>query len=307
MSHINHRTNIIDRNKEGTVSPIMTNAVKYLTPAIHKLIKIITNSNIKIDGDCVVAVAFQQQGIHTFKDLQMFANINEYENSLSTFKANDADLGTNSGTDVFIKTGIKMYIRWLLLWTRHRENNKCNDINRNNWETWTHDEFLEFKLAFWRGDITPRNDNFQHCQLDSKNSCKIDEDNNGYHVPCMIMSDINNVPSMITNDINNTNARAIDNINHVPCVNNNIKCNILDIPCANNNIKCNIHDTCAINYDIITLSKNNHQKHEVEPVPLSHQQNVTTLSKSARTQELLIKEASNMEKLMNNAIEMEQL
>ena len=105
---------------------------------------------------------------------------------------------------------------------------------------------------------------------------------------------------MSTNDINTTNARPIDNINHVPCANNNIKCNIHDT-CAIN------YDTCAINYDIIILNKNNHQKHEVEPIPLSNQQNVTTLSKSARTQELLIKEASNIEELMKNTIEMEQL
>ena len=72
MSRINTSTNIIGRNKEGTVSPIMTNSVKNLTPAIQKLIKVITDSNIKIDGDCVMAVAFQQQGIHTFKDLHMF-------------------------------------------------------------------------------------------------------------------------------------------------------------------------------------------------------------------------------------------
>ena len=98
---------------------------------------------------------------------------------------------------------------------------------------------------------------------------------------------------MSASDINTTNARAIDNINHVPC--------------GNNNIECNIYDTCAINYDIITLNKNNHQKHAVEPIPLSNKQNMTTLSKLAKTQELLIKEASDMENLMNNAIEMEQL
>ena len=97
----------------------------------------------------------------------------------------------------------------------------------------------------------------------------------------------------MNNDNNNKNARAIDKINHVPC--------------ANNTNKCDIHDPCTINYDIITLSKNNHQEHEVEPSPISNQLNVTTLSKSARTQELLIEEASNMEELMNKAIEMEQL
>ena len=199
--------------------------------------------------------------------------------------------------------GTKMYIRWLLLWTGYRKDNKDKDINWNNWKTWTHEEFREFKLACRRGDIRPnryaheprifRTDRtpgaknniimVQKCQIDgTKNSCASDESNNGYHVPCMS-----------NNDINTTNARVIDKINHVPC--------------ANNNIKCDIHDTCAINYDIITLNKNNHQKHGIEPSPLSNQQNVTTLNKSARTQELLIKEASNMEKLMNNAIEMEQL
>ena len=88
----------------------MTNSVKNLTPAIHKFIKIVTDSNLKIHCNCVIAVAFQQQEIHTFKDLQMFDFINEFENSFSTYKANDADFKTNSGTDVFIKTGIKMYI-----------------------------------------------------------------------------------------------------------------------------------------------------------------------------------------------------
>ena len=53
MSRINTSTNIIGRNKEGTVSPIMTNSVKNLTPAIQQLIKVITDSDMKIDGDCV--------------------------------------------------------------------------------------------------------------------------------------------------------------------------------------------------------------------------------------------------------------
>ena len=155
MSRINTSTNIIDRNKEGTVSPIMTNSVENLTPAIQKLIKVITNSNKKIDGDCVMAVAFQQQGIHTFIDLQMFEFTTEFENFFSTYKANDADIETNSGPDVVIITGIKMYIRQLLVWSIYREDNKDKDINWNNWKVWTHEEFREFKLACRRGDIVP--------------------------------------------------------------------------------------------------------------------------------------------------------
>ena len=93
----------------------------------------------------------------------------------------------------------------------------------------------------------------QKCQSDgAKNLCVIDEINNSHHVPCMS-----------NNDINTKNARAIDKINHVPCM--------------NNNNKCDIHDSCAINYDIIILSKNNHPKHGIEPTPLSNQQNVTKL------------------------------
>ena len=76
-----------------------------------------------------MAVAFQQQGIYTFYDLQMFDFTNEFENYFSTYKANDADVGTNSGKDVFIRMGIKMYTRWLLLWTRYREDNRDKDTN----------------------------------------------------------------------------------------------------------------------------------------------------------------------------------
>ena len=94
----------------------MTNSVRNLTPTIQKLIKVITDSNIKIDGDCVMAVVFHQQGIYSFYNLQMFDFTTEFENSFSTYKAKDADVGTNSGTDVFIRMGIKIYIRWLLLW-----------------------------------------------------------------------------------------------------------------------------------------------------------------------------------------------
>ena len=86
---------------------------------------------------------------------------------------------------------------------------------------------------------------------------------------------------MSNNDINTKNAHAIDKVNN-----------------------CH-HVPCAINYDIITLSKSNHQEHGIEPIPISNQQNVTTLNKSTRTQELLITEASNMEELLDNATEME--
>ena len=72
MSRIDTSTNIIGKKKEGTASTIMTNSVKNLKPSIHKLIRVITGTNITIDGDCVMAVAFQQQGILTLKDLQMF-------------------------------------------------------------------------------------------------------------------------------------------------------------------------------------------------------------------------------------------
>ena len=53
-------------------SPIMTNSVKNLTPGIQQLIKVSTDSDVKIDGDCVMAVAFHQQGIYFFYNLQMF-------------------------------------------------------------------------------------------------------------------------------------------------------------------------------------------------------------------------------------------
>ena len=90
---------------------IMTISVNKLTPAIQKLIKVITNSNIKINSDdCVMVVAFQQQGIHTFNDLQMFEFTAQFENAFSTYKANDANIGTNSGPDVIIITEIEMCI-----------------------------------------------------------------------------------------------------------------------------------------------------------------------------------------------------
>ena len=145
----------------------------------------------------------------------------------------------------------------------------------------------------------------QKCQSDGfKNACAIEKINfvpyatgkinNGHHVPCM------------NNDNNIKNACAIDRINFVPCGTEKIN-NGHHVPCANNNIKCDIHDPPTINYDIITLSKNNHQEHQVQPSPISNKPNVTTPSKLARTQELLFKEASNMEELMNNAIEMKQI
>ena len=88
----------------------MTNSDKNHTPAIQKLTKVITDSNIKIDGDCDMAVALQQQGIHNFTDLQMFDIRYEFENSFTTYTAKDTDVGTNSQPDVFIRMGIKMYI-----------------------------------------------------------------------------------------------------------------------------------------------------------------------------------------------------
>ena len=110
MSCMYTSTKINSRKKEGTASTTMTNSVKNLSPLIHKLIRVITDSNATIDGDCIMAVAFQQQGISTFKDLQMFDLRNDFENVFSTYKANDADDGTNSGVEVTIVGGVKMYI-----------------------------------------------------------------------------------------------------------------------------------------------------------------------------------------------------
>ena len=129
MSHINTSTHIIGRNKEDTVSPIMTNSVKNLKPAIQQSIKVITDNDIMIDVECVMTVAFHQQGIYSFYDLQMFDFTNDFDNCSSTYKAKDTNVGTNSGTDVFIKIGTKMYIQWILCWTRYREDNKDKDTN----------------------------------------------------------------------------------------------------------------------------------------------------------------------------------
>ena len=48
-----------------------------------------------------------------------------------------------------------MYIRWLLLWVAYREDNQATDVNWNNCDVWTHEEFSIFKLACRRGDIIP--------------------------------------------------------------------------------------------------------------------------------------------------------
>ena len=66
----------------------------------------------------------------------------------STYKVNDADAGTNSGVDVTIVGGVKMYIRWLFLWVAYQEDNRAMDPNWNNWSVWTHEEFVIFKLAY---------------------------------------------------------------------------------------------------------------------------------------------------------------
>ena len=58
MSRIDTSTKINSRKKEGTASTTMTNSVKNLKPSIHKLIRVITDSNVTIDGDCIMAVAF---------------------------------------------------------------------------------------------------------------------------------------------------------------------------------------------------------------------------------------------------------
>ena len=93
-----------------STTTIMSNSVADLKPSIHKLIRVITDSNTKIDGDCVMAVAFQQQGILIFKSLQMFDFKNDLENMISTYEINNADAGTNSGANAAIIGGIKMYI-----------------------------------------------------------------------------------------------------------------------------------------------------------------------------------------------------
>ena len=88
----------------------MTNSVSSLAPIMGKLITLITNSNLTIDGTCVMAVALHQQNIYTLNDLQSFDFTNQFEICFSAYKVNDADAGTNTGTDVVIVQGIKMYI-----------------------------------------------------------------------------------------------------------------------------------------------------------------------------------------------------
>ena len=87
---------------------------------------------MKIDGDSVMAVALQQQQIRNFKDLQMFNFKDDFKNMFSTYKVNDADVGTNSGPDATIMGGVKMFIRWLFLWVAHREDNRATDPDSAN-------------------------------------------------------------------------------------------------------------------------------------------------------------------------------
>ena len=57
-----------------------------------------------------MAMAFHRQGIYTFSDLQNFDFTDQFKNSFSAYKVNDANAGTNSGMDVIIVQEIKMYI-----------------------------------------------------------------------------------------------------------------------------------------------------------------------------------------------------
>ena len=133
----------------------MTNSVPHLAPILGDLIKLITNSNPTIDGTCVMAVALHQQGIRTFENLQSFNYKDDFHNCFTTYKEHDTDVGTNSGPDIVIIQGIKMYIQWLIIWAIYREDDSDNDANYNKPNTWTRDEFRKFKTGCRNGTIIP--------------------------------------------------------------------------------------------------------------------------------------------------------
>ena len=62
-----------------------------------------------------MAVVLHLQSVHTFNSLQAFDFANEFDNCFSAYKVNDANTRTNSGTDIVIVQGIKMYIWWFLI------------------------------------------------------------------------------------------------------------------------------------------------------------------------------------------------
>ena len=104
---------------------------------------------------CVMAVAFHQQNILNLEGLQNFNYRDEFHNSFSSYKANDTDAGTNSGADIAIVQGIKMYIQWLLIWVIYRHDHPDHDANWNKPDLWTYDEFHKFKIGCRNGTIIP--------------------------------------------------------------------------------------------------------------------------------------------------------
>ena len=144
---------IVDNTEEITPS-IMMNSIKNLDPIVEALINLVTQDIFIIDGNCVMAVALHQQGITTFDFLCEFPFSAEFQGRFSYYKQRDANVGTVNGKDVFIIEGIKMYIRWLILWCIHRKENN-NDPKSNNPLTWTHNEFRTFKIGYRSCSITP--------------------------------------------------------------------------------------------------------------------------------------------------------
>lgn len=80
----------------------MANSVRILSPIIATLTNLIINKKYTMDDTCVMAVVLYQQCVTTFDSHRGFSFCTEFKINLTTYKENDADVGTTNGNDSLI-------------------------------------------------------------------------------------------------------------------------------------------------------------------------------------------------------------
>lgn len=138
-----------------TASSSKMNSIENITTIVWKLIDLTTRIENKRDDTCTMAIALHQQGFYDFKTIRDFEFVDEFENCFSFYGQNDANVGTDKGINVLISQGIRMRLRWLMLWIMHRETNRAIDPSCDNPDLWTYDELHEFQIEYRTGIITP--------------------------------------------------------------------------------------------------------------------------------------------------------
>ena len=104
------RNDIMVGNTGVTVPSKMINSSKILDPIVERLINLVEVDEDTLNGNSVIATAFRQQGITTFKHLCNFPYYAEFYGRFTYYKEKDADVNTTHGNDIAIPYNVLVSI-----------------------------------------------------------------------------------------------------------------------------------------------------------------------------------------------------